>query len=116
MYQQQALVISLFLLGGYFIGQIGRKLNIPSIPAYIFAGVLMGPYVLPGSRDPAPSPHFAAMYQKGKGQLVWCSSIPGAISFYIPCLIPFSGEGTGLTVLNLYIVALYMSVWEPMVR
>ncbi|HHX77368.1 MAG TPA: hypothetical protein GX697_03355 [Firmicutes bacterium] len=46
MYQQQALVISLFLLGGYFIGQIGRKLNIPSIPAYIFAGVLMGPYVL----------------------------------------------------------------------
>lgn len=46
MFEEQALAIAMLLFIGYFGGQVAQKLKIPGIPGYIFAGVLMGPYVL----------------------------------------------------------------------
>ena len=46
MYLDQTLAIALLLLFGYFGGQLARRLNIPGIPAYIIAGILIGPYLL----------------------------------------------------------------------
>lgn len=46
MYEKQALAVALLLLLGYFGGQAAQRFKIPGIPGYIFAGVLMGPYVL----------------------------------------------------------------------